>query len=92
MALPAALGLAALWLGAESVRPDPRSEDGAIGLGLLIASPIAFWAYPILFRPSDDGLLRRLSDAGVTLPGTPENGWDVMEPLFQANRPQPAVR
>ncbi|HST63517.1 MAG TPA: hypothetical protein VLK84_32700 [Longimicrobium sp.] len=60
VALPAALGLAALWLGAESVRPDPRNEDGAIGLGLLIASPIAFWAYPILFRPSDDGLLRRL--------------------------------
>ncbi|WP_336031131.1 amidohydrolase family protein [Geodermatophilus sp. FMUSA9-8] len=39
-----------------------------------------------------DGLLQRLSDAGVVLPGTPENGWDVMEPLFQANRPQPAVR
>jgi hypothetical protein len=60
VALPAALGVAALWLGAESVRPDPRNEDGALGLGLLIASPIAFWAYPILFRPSDDGLLRRL--------------------------------
>jgi hypothetical protein len=58
--LPAALGLAALWLGADSVRPDPRDGDGAIGLGLLIASPIAFWAYPILFRPSDDALLRRL--------------------------------
>src|SRR5688572_336921 len=60
VALPAALGLAALWLGADSVRPDPRDGDGAIGLGLLIASPIAFWAYPILFRPSDDALLRRL--------------------------------
>lgn len=58
--LPAALGLAALWLGAESIRPDPRDGDGAIGLGLLISSPIAFWAYPILFRPGDDGLLRRL--------------------------------
>lgn len=58
--LPAALGLAALWAGADSVRPDPRDGDGAIGLGLLIASPIAFWSYPILFRPSDDGLLRRL--------------------------------
>ncbi|HEX6911092.1 MAG TPA: hypothetical protein VF142_11890 [Longimicrobium sp.] len=60
IALPAALGLAALWLGAESVRPDPRDGDGAIGLGLLIASPIAFWSYPILFRPGDDALLRRL--------------------------------
>lgn len=58
--LPAALGLAALWLGADSVRPDARDGDGAIGLGLLVASPVAFWAYPILFRPSDDGLLRRL--------------------------------
>lgn len=60
VALPAALGVAALWLGADSVRPDPRGGDGAIGLGLLIASPIAFWAYPLLFRPADDGLLRRL--------------------------------
>lgn len=58
--LPAALGLAALWLGAESVRPDLRDGDGAIGMGLVISGPIAFWAYPILFRPSDDGLLRRL--------------------------------
>jgi hypothetical protein len=60
IALPAALGLAALWLGADSIRPDPRDGDGAIGLGLLIAAPIAFWAYPILFRPGDDALLRRL--------------------------------
>ncbi|HEX6039731.1 hypothetical protein [Longimicrobium sp.] len=58
--LPAALGIAALWLGADSVRPDPQDGDGAIGLGLLISAPIAFWAYPILFRPGDDALLRRL--------------------------------
>ena len=58
--VPAALGLAALWLGADSVRPDPRAGDGAIGLGLLVSAPIAFWAYPILFRPADDALLRRL--------------------------------
>lgn len=58
--LPAALGLAALWLGAESVRPEPGDGDGAIGLGLLVSGPIAFWAYPILFRPGDDALLRRL--------------------------------
>jgi cytosine/adenosine deaminase-related metal-dependent hydrolase len=38
-----------------------------------------------------DGLLRRVADAGGTLPGTPENGWDVMEPLFEANRPQPVA-
>jgi hypothetical protein len=58
--LPAALGIAALWLGAESVRPDAADGDGAIALGLLVAAPIAFWAYPILFRPADDALLRRL--------------------------------
>lgn len=38
-----------------------------------------------------DGLLQRVADAGGTLPGTPENGWEVMEPLFQANRPQPVA-
>jgi hypothetical protein len=58
--LPALLGIAALWLGAESVRPDLRDGDGAFALGLLAAAPIAFWAYPILFRPGDDALLRRL--------------------------------
>jgi hypothetical protein len=58
--LPAALGIAALWLGAESVRPDAADGDGAIALGLLVAGPIAFWGYPILFRPADDALLRRL--------------------------------
>ena len=58
--LPLVLGVAALWIGAESVRPDAADGDGAIGLGLLAASPIAFWAYPILFRPGDDALLRRV--------------------------------
>jgi hypothetical protein len=58
--LPVALGIAALWLGAESVRPDATNGDGAIGLGLLVSSPIAFWTYPVLFRPADDALLRRL--------------------------------
>lgn len=58
--LPALLGIAALWLGAESVRPDAADGDGAITLGLLVAAPVAFWAYPILFRPGDDALLRRL--------------------------------
>ncbi|NEM05500.1 amidohydrolase family protein [Geodermatophilus normandii] len=39
-----------------------------------------------------EGVLQRVADNGQTLPGTPENGWELMEPLFQANRPQPAVR
>lgn len=70
MLLPLAVGVAALWFGADSVRADPRDGDGAIGLGLLAASPVAFWAYPILFRPADDALLRRLglpSDASYGL-------------------------
>lgn len=58
--LPALLGIAALWLGADSVRADPSDGDGAIALGLVISAPIAFWVYPILFRPADDALLRRL--------------------------------
>ncbi len=58
--VPVVLGVAALWLGADSVRPDPRDGDGAITLGLLVSAPIAFWAYPILFRPADDALLHRL--------------------------------
>jgi len=58
--LPALLGVAALWLGADSVRPELGDGDGAIALGLLVAAPIAFWGYPILFRPGDDALLRRL--------------------------------
>jgi cytosine/adenosine deaminase-related metal-dependent hydrolase len=36
-------------------------------------------------------VLQRVADDGRTLPGTPENGWELMEPLFQANRPQPAA-
>jgi hypothetical protein len=58
--VPVVLGVAALWLGADSVRPNLRDGDGAITLGLLVSAPIAFWAYPILFRPADDALLRRL--------------------------------
>ncbi|MBW3570867.1 MAG: hypothetical protein KY467_07160 [Gemmatimonadetes bacterium] len=58
--LPALLGIAALWLGADSVRADPRDGDGAFGLGLVVSAAVAFWTYPILFRPADDALLRRL--------------------------------
>ena len=39
-----------------------------------------------------ESVLQRVADNGHTLPGTPENGWDLMEPLFQANRPQPVAR
>ena len=58
--LPAALGVGALWVGAEAVRPDAEDGDGAILLGLLVAGIVAFQAYPVLFRPADDGFLRRL--------------------------------
>ncbi|HEX8392727.1 MAG TPA: hypothetical protein VF665_10265, partial [Longimicrobium sp.] len=58
--LPLSVGVAALWFGADSVRVDARDGDGAIALGLLVSGPVGFWAYPILFRPADDALLRRL--------------------------------
>jgi hypothetical protein len=36
------------------------TADGVILLGLLVAAPVSLQAYPILFRPADDGFLRRL--------------------------------
>jgi hypothetical protein len=60
LALPALLVAGALWLGAESVRPDVEDGDGAILLGLLVSGVVAFQAYPLLFRPADDGFQRRL--------------------------------
>jgi hypothetical protein len=58
--IPAVLAAGALWMGGESVRPEVEDGQGAILLGLLVAGIAAFQAYPVLFRPSDDGFLRRL--------------------------------
>ncbi|HEU4454718.1 MAG TPA: hypothetical protein VFR81_16740 [Longimicrobium sp.] len=58
--LPAALVVGGLWLAGESWRPDVREGNGRFGLGLLAAAPVALQAYTLLFRPGDDGFLRRL--------------------------------
>ncbi|HEX6748680.1 MAG TPA: hypothetical protein VF092_15385 [Longimicrobium sp.] len=58
--LPAALAAGALWLAADSVRPDVSTGDGVILLGLLASGPVALQAYTLLFRPADDAFLRRL--------------------------------
>jgi len=60
VALPAALVVGGVWLAGDALRPDVSTGDGQILLGLLVSAPIAFQAYPILFRPEDDSLLRRL--------------------------------
>lgn len=60
LALPIALAVGGLWLSGASVRPDVATGDGVILLGLLVAAPVSIQSYPILFRPSDDGFLRRL--------------------------------
>lgn len=59
-ALPAALVVGGVWLAGDALRPDVSTGDGQILLGVLVSAPIAFQAYPILFRPDDDSLLRRL--------------------------------
>ena len=59
-ALPAALAVGGVWLAGDALRPDISTGDGQILLGLLVSGPIAFQAYPVLFRPEDDSLLRRL--------------------------------
>ncbi len=59
-ALPAALVVGGVWLAGEALRPDVSTGDGQILLGLLVSAPVAFQAYPILFRPEDDSLLRRV--------------------------------
>ena len=60
VALPAALAVGGLWLAGVNARPDVSTGDGVILLGLLVAAPVSLQAYPILFRPADDGFLRRL--------------------------------
>lgn len=60
VALPAALVIGGVWLAGANLRPDVSTGDGRILLGLLVSAPVAFQAYPILFRPADDSLLRRL--------------------------------
>lgn len=60
LVLPIALAGLGLWLSGAYARPDVATADGVILLGLLVSAPVAIQSYPILFRPSDDGFLRRL--------------------------------
>jgi hypothetical protein len=59
-ALPVALVVGGVWQAGAALRPDVGTGDGRILLGLLASAPVAFQAYPVLFRPEDDSLLRRL--------------------------------
>lgn len=60
VALPVGFAAAGLWFAGAAARPDVSTGDGAILVGLLVATPVAIQSYPILFRPADDGFLRRL--------------------------------
>jgi hypothetical protein len=60
LAFVTAVVVGGLWLAADAVRPDATDGDGAVLLGALVSAALAFQAYPILFRPADDGFLRRL--------------------------------
>ena len=62
--LPLALGVAALWLGAESFASAEDPGDASILLGVLVSGAIGFCAYPLLFRAADDALLRALAVPG----------------------------
>ncbi|HEX8362094.1 MAG TPA: hypothetical protein VF613_18390, partial [Longimicrobium sp.] len=66
-ALPAALVVGGVWLAGAALRPDVGTGDGRILLGLLASAPVAFQAYPVLFRPEDDSLLRRLGISPAAL-------------------------
>jgi hypothetical protein len=67
VALPALAAAGGVWLAGEGLRPDVSEGDGRILLGLLVAGPVSFQAYPVLFRPSDDALLRRLGIPAAAL-------------------------
>lgn len=58
--LPAGLVVGGLAAAGASARPNVATGDGQGMLGLIVSWPIAFQAYPALFRPADDAFLRRL--------------------------------
>ena len=56
----AALAAGGLWTAGESARPDVALGDTRMLLGILVSSPAALVAYPVLFRADDEALLRSL--------------------------------
>jgi hypothetical protein len=58
--LPAALVLGAFWIAGERAQPGLDSIESAAIWGFVIAAPLAFFSYGVLFRPEDDPFLRRL--------------------------------
>jgi hypothetical protein len=61
LAIPALAAVAVLLGSGSGAAPDLASGDGVILLGLLVSAPTALLAYPVLFRPADDGFLRHLA-------------------------------
>jgi hypothetical protein len=60
VSIPLALVVGALWAAAEQARFPSEGAEGAVLSGVLIAAVSSFLAYGVLFRPPDDGFLRRL--------------------------------
>jgi hypothetical protein len=69
MLIPALLLLGALWVAGEQARFPATGVEGGALLGVLLAAVPAFLAYGVLFRPADDGFLRRLGLAPHALAG-----------------------
>jgi hypothetical protein len=60
VALPMVVLLSALWGLGRVGALDASGVEGGVTLGLLVAAPISFMAYGLLFRGSDDVFLRSL--------------------------------
>jgi hypothetical protein len=58
--LPVALLAGILWVVGSTTRPAVADADAAVLMGLLLSGPLAFIAYTIIFRASDEPFLRRL--------------------------------
>ncbi|CAN5698392.1 hypothetical protein BH23GEM3_BH23GEM3_05960 [soil metagenome] len=65
--IPLVLVIGALWAAGAAALPDVSDVGGAVGVGFLVSAPLAFLAYGVLFRPSDDPFLRRLGFSAHSL-------------------------
>jgi hypothetical protein len=60
--IPLLVVLAGLWILGRFAPPSLESAGDGVAVGMLVAAPVAFLAYGVLFGGADDGFLRR---AGV---------------------------